>query len=49
MVYLYQAAGKFEVEESGSAAILKLDPTGAESYKILTLCNSVLSNIRAPP
>lgn len=36
MLYLFQAAGKFEVEEGGSAAMNKPDPTGDHGLKILT-------------
>lgn len=34
MGYFSQAAGKFEVEESGSAMMQKPDPTGAENLKV---------------
>lgn len=38
-VYLSQAAGKFEVEESGSAVMPKPDPTGVfENIHMVLLC-----------
>lgn len=32
-IFFSQAAGKFELEDSGSAAVLKPDPTGTENTR----------------